>query len=303
MTTDVKPKEISILRKIYSHIVIFIIVLAFYAVPMSVHVYLRGGLSESSNQTYTLTNGDKTVVFQSMTHIGLPSFYKAVGEELVDYRSKGYSIFLEGLGHYDDKKLKKGTPRYAEVVNKYNELVAKTNQDYLKQLINTKYVRQGDAMAIYYSYDDRYIDFTTEELKQSIEVSLRDKKGNETDKEKIKELYSDTLGNHNEAYKQLMNNERSFILSSNLNDFFLFTVVDNYIMPTLRKLMNLPNLDADVTMAARNKKISDAIISSANKKIYIVYGALHFNGVFDNLKKNDQKWEIINTTSKVIFRR
>jgi hypothetical protein len=79
--------------------------------------------------------------------------------------------------------------------------------------------------------------------------------------------------------------------------------VDDKIMPFFRTLTNNPDLEVDVTMTARNKKISDAIDASVNKNIYIVYGSRHFEGVFKNLEKSDPKWAIINTSKKVVFRK
>lgn len=303
MTKDVKKEKKTFRQKVCHHLFVFFVVCVCYAVPISMHVYSNGGLSETSNTTYTLSNGDKTVVFQSMTHIGLPSFYQNVGEEMTEYRNDGYSIFLEGIGHTDDKKLRKGDPKYDEVVQQYTKLVDSNRLPYAKKVLNTKYVMQYEAMPFYYAYDDSYIDFTTDELKASIEESLKQKKGNESDKEKIKELYSDTLGNHQDAYKKLLEDESSFILASNLDDFFLFTLIDDKIMPKVREFTNNPDLDVDVTMTARNKKISDAINNSVNKKIYIVYGARHFDGILKNLEKSDPKWAIINTSKKVVFRK
>lgn len=303
MTKDVKKVKKTFLQNIYHYLFVFFVVFLCYAVPISMHVYSNGGLSETSNTTYTLSNGDKTVVFQGMTHIALPSFYKKVGEELTEYRNNGYSIFLEGIGHSDDKKIRKGDPKYDDVIKQYTKLVDNSRLEYSKKILNTKYVTQYDAMPFYYSYDDSYIDFTTDELKASIDESLRQKKGDYSEKEKLKELYSDALGDHKDAYKKLLENESLFILSCNLDDFFLFTVVNDKIMPVVRELTNKPDLESDITMIARNKKISDAINYSLNKNIYIVYGARHFEGVLKNLEKYDPKWKIVSTSKKVVFRK
>lgn len=303
MTTDVKKEKPTLKKRVLHHLFVFFVVCLCYAIPMSMHVYSNGGWNESFNTTYTLTNGEKTVVFQGMTHIALPSFYQSVGEDLNDYRSKGFAIFLEGLGHNDDKKLHKGDPQYEAVIEQYKKIVENGREAYSQKMLKNKYVLQYDAMPFYYSYDDSYIDFTTAELKASIDESLNNKKGNDTDKDKIKESYSDTLGNHSEAYKKLLENERTFIISSNLDDFFLFTVVDDHIMPIIRNITNSPDLESDVTMTARNKKITDAINDSTNDHIYIVYGSRHFKGVFDNLQKNDPRWSIVNTSKKAIFKK
>lgn len=303
MTKDVTKVQKTFSQKVVYHFSMFLAVIMLYLIPMSIHIYFNGGMNESFQNTYTLTNGDKTVVFQGMTHIGLPSFYKQVGEELTDYRSKGYAIFLEGIGHSDDKKLKKGDPDYDKVVKRYAELVEKDHVVYVDKLKAFKYVMQYQVMSFYYSYDDSYIDFTVDELKASIDESLTKKKGSESEKAIIKDTYSNALGDHDEAYKKLLADERYFIISSNLHDFFLFNFIDDYIMPTVRKVTNNPSLDVDVTMTGRNKKISDAINASTNKNIYIVYGSSHFKGVFANLKAADSKWTVVNTTHKTIFKR
>jgi len=303
MTKDVTKEQKTFAQKVVYHITMFFIVTMLYIIPMSIHIYLNGGINQSFQTTYTLTNGDKTVVFQGMTHIGLPSFYQQVGGELTHYRSKGYAIFLEGIGHSDDKKLKKGDPDYDKVVKKYAELVEKDRVVFAETLKKVKYVMQYQAMPFYYSYDDSYIDFTVDELKASIDESLTKKKGSENEKAIIKETYSDALGDHTEAYAKLLKDERYFIISSNLRNFFFFNFVDDYIMPSIRKMMNNPSLDVDVTMNGRNKKISDAINSSTNKNIYILYGSSHFKGVFANLKAADSNWKIVNTTQKTIFKR
>jgi hypothetical protein len=45
----------------------------------------------------TLTNGDKTVVFQGMMHIGSEGFYKSVVFDVEEALSEGYTIFYEGV--------------------------------------------------------------------------------------------------------------------------------------------------------------------------------------------------------------
>ncbi len=42
----------------------------------------------------------------------------------------------------------------------------------------------------------------------------------------------------------------------------------------------------------RNDKIVDYIIENPTKKIAIVYGALHSNGVYESLQKKDKNWVI-----------
>lgn len=44
----------------------------------------------------------------------------------------------------------------------------------------------------------------------------------------------------------------------------------------------------------RNDKIVEYIITHPKEKIAVVYGALHFNGVYETLQKRDKNWKTIN---------
>ena len=45
----------------------------------------------------TLTNGQKTVVFQGMIHVGMEGFYKSVVYDLEEALSDGYRLYYEGV--------------------------------------------------------------------------------------------------------------------------------------------------------------------------------------------------------------
>lgn len=43
----------------------------------------------------------------------------------------------------------------------------------------------------------------------------------------------------------------------------------------------------------RNKVITEEILASPEKKIFALYGLLHFDGIFDMLQERDHKWKVI----------
>ena len=45
----------------------------------------------------TLTNGQKTVVFQGMIHVGMEGFYKSVVYDLEEALNEGYRLYYEGV--------------------------------------------------------------------------------------------------------------------------------------------------------------------------------------------------------------
>ena len=52
-----------------------------------------------------------------------------------------------------------------------------------------------------------------------------------------------------------------------------------------------------VILDERNRHITDAIVDSKDSKIYALYGAFHFEGVFQHLKSHNPKWRIIKIES------
>jgi len=47
--------------------------------------------------TYELTNGERSIVYQSMTHIGSEAYYEGIYDEFSQYIDDGYIAYLEGV--------------------------------------------------------------------------------------------------------------------------------------------------------------------------------------------------------------
>lgn len=273
-----------------------------YLIPMTIYAYTKGGVSTSSMNTYTLTNGQKTVVFQSMNHIGLRSFYKEVGEEMTYYRNKGYRIFFEGIGSTGFKPLRKADVGYEAAVAKYNSyydinkriLDNMENESIYK---NSKYTYQGIELGRYMAYDDEYAD-----LSYSALFDLADKKAKENNisKEAL-DNYKEMDLSYSSSTNRLLNNEMLFIYMQNLRDYPLFTFLDKYLMPVANKIFPEYSLTLDVSIAARDQNLIKHILDEPENFIYLTYGDAHFKGFFDNLKAIDANWKIVSTTQKVVF--
>lgn len=273
-----------------------------YLIPMTIYAYTKGGVSTSSMNTYTLTNGQKTVVFQSMSHIGLRSFYKQVGEEMTDYRNKGYRILFEGIGATGYKPLRKGDVGYEAAVAKYNsykDINKKIleNMDNESIYKNSKYTYQSIELSHYLAYDDEYAD-----LSYSTLFELADKKAKENNiSDQALASYKDIDFSYSSSTERLLNNEKLYIYMENVNGYPLFTFLDQYLTPLTNKLSPAYNLRTNVTINARDQNLVKHIIDEPENLIYLTYGDAHFKGVFDNLKAIDANWKIVSTTQKVIF--
>lgn len=55
---------------------------------------------------------------------------------------------------------------------------------------------------------------------------------------------------------------------------------------------NIQTKFMNVILVERNKPIAEEIIANPDKNYAVVYGALHFNDVYDLLKQNDASWNI-----------
>lgn len=53
----------------------------------------------------------------------------------------------------------------------------------------------------------------------------------------------------------------------------------------------------------RNDSIVEYILSHPKQKIVVVYGALHFNGVYESLQKIDKNWKTIDIKTSTPYRR
>lgn len=272
-------------------------------IPLTIYAYTQGGINTVSVNTYTLTNGQKTVVFQSMYHIGLRSFYKEVGEEMTSYRNKGYKVLLESMGPINEKPLKKNDVGYAEAVSTYNKNYKENWEKALNKIDgmsiyhNTKYAYQMTAFNRYIVYDDEYADIT---------YSSRDDILNNTAKEsniskEVTDRYKNTDYTYSDSVLFLYKHEKAFIYLENIRDFPLFTFTDKYIESFLGLLMPSVKLQTEITINARNKNLVKHIMNESENLIYVTYGQAHFKGVFNGLKELDSKWRIVSTSQKIVF--
>jgi hypothetical protein len=291
-------KEILILLKIaiFSCTVV-------YLIPMTIYAYTKGGVSTSSMNTYTLTNGQKTVVFQSMIHIGLRSFYKEVGAEMTDYRNKGYRIFFEGIGSTGFKSLRKGDIGYEAAVTKYNsyydvkkKILEKMESESIYK--NSKYTYQGIELSHYIAYDDEYADLSYSAL---FDLAEKQVKENNISQQAL-DSYKDMDLSYSSSTDRLLNNERLYIYMENVRGYPLFSFFDKYLTPVVNKLSADYNLMTNVTINARDQNLVKHILDEPENLIYLTYGDAHFKGFLEGLQKNDPNWQIVSTTEKVIFK-
>lgn len=285
-----------IIENLFHFMIVGSIYIVIFIIPICLSAYENGWIDKSYEKKYILTDGNKTVVFQGMTHIGLKSFYHEVGKEMTEYRNSGYQIMLEGIGHDGFKRLDKDHKDYTQskiAFDNYKNFLTKTeDNDY-------KYTYQNIIFNKYIDYNDAYADLSRDALLKVVKENKSSQNILKTDDEI--DSYLDSFGDHEEVFNILTEDEKIFIFMRNIGDSMYVKFLDNYV-PKLLNYFNEENkLKDHIIITERDENIVNEILKSNSKNIYITYGSAHFNGVFNNLKNINSNWKIIDIQEKLIF--
>ncbi|MCD5380867.1 hypothetical protein LR004_02970 [Candidatus Gracilibacteria bacterium] len=267
------------LYKVSTGILLCIVIIGGFA-------YYKNEVSPTPMPTYYLSNGDKEIIFQAMSHIGSNNFYQTIQENLREKKKTGYVYYYEGvrpgtdenmdkfnsaIGIEFDKDLYKNFSKLYGVVHQDNSIYLglENNKDYNIDL-------SIDEIIKYYEND------TSKDLPQNkLMEGMNNSEVIDINSEIIK-----TLSSLNEKELSILRYINKGILNFMIGSEGTQNLVMNNF--TNQKLFS-------IILDKRNEVLSDKIITSNDKKIFITYGLLHFKGVFDILKKSDNKWKVTKT--------
>jgi hypothetical protein len=300
----------NILKEVKDWIITLCVVLSVVMIITTIHVAFNGGVNKSFMNTYTLTNGDKTVVYQSMSHIGLKSFYKSVQNDIADYRNKGYDIFFEGFGYDNSTILKKGDEGYEAAVTVFNKVKVLQISYLSKYAVEASpYTLQIESYDFINSqeYGDKIADFSSTEYYASINKYFKVDK-NEPEFSSRKQHPNDPLpalsmmaSNSNTDFLAFLTEyPKTAIYIMNLNNFFVFDFFRDYVDPYTKHFIDSLKFHTDVLINSRNINLVKNILENENKNIYITYGSDHFRGVLKELQLHDPNWKIMNVSKKIV---
>jgi hypothetical protein len=196
------------------------------------------------------TNGDKQLIFMPMIHLNKPEFYSEVKHHVDSLRNDGY-VFV-----YESVKPSKDLDSIQEDIirRKFRRLMGFDLTSYTdKENENMKRYRVKGAVS------------------QTMSNTGLSKE-------------TDILGDIGvDSLVKIYEKEKGEIV---LQEYDLKTPLNKKY-----KGNKLPKEDKDyLVLTVRNKVLSDKIAALPNKKIVVLYGALHRNGFASNLKKDDSKW-------------
>lgn len=232
-----------------------------------------------------LTNGEKTIVFQGMQHVGIERFYKSVVYDLEEALSEGYVLYYEGV--------KPSTP---EADAWLNNTVTGGND------LSQSYRLLGDVCGLKFQND--YFGL----LAQDVRVHPQSHVVADVSTLELKNEYDRLMTTDAAFAKSMQQQEKDSDAPPDLNAIITVlkhgTVKQRELAGILcRGLMTVALRHGDeaqstdeldkVLLDFRNKKLVAQLLAEPRNKIYITYGSKHLPGVFKLLQQADPRWHSV----------
>lgn len=269
---------------IKSAIATFLVLTVALAAPLY-YLALRTELNPLTVPQVTLTNGDKTVVFQGMMHVGSEGFYKGVVYDLEQALADGYVIFYEGVqGSPDgDEWFAKTLAGGGDLSDNYRKLAdvcgLHFQMDYFRLL-------QADMAA----RPERHVaaDVTTAQMMHEYERLLQ------SDPDFAQQVAgkAEPAPEDASAGPDPLGLILGWFQTGTPQQRAIGGIACRGLMTMLLSRTSAPDPMNKVILDFRNRELAQRIASDTNKQIYITYGAGHFPGLLADLEEKDPNWEI-----------
>lgn len=239
----------------------------------------------------TLSNGQKTVVFQGMQHVGSEDFYKSVVFDLEQALADGYTLFYEGVTPVD------GRP---DLTDWFNQTLRGTKQD-----LSAGYKEMAEQCGLSFQlnyfdpikadmaiHPSRHItaDANFLEMKTEFDRLLREDPAfaaaMAAKAAKAKQAKSDSGDPFGSILDHLV---RATPEQKKLAGIVCRGVLGMAVSGALGEEKDPANR---VIVDFRNKTLARFVDESKSDKIYITYGAAHFPGFLGELQKRDPRFAI-----------
>jgi hypothetical protein len=237
----------------------------------------------------TLTNGQKTVVFQGMQHFGSENFYKSVIYDVEKALAEGYIIYYEAV--------QTSTPESEEFFAKFSK--ALTGSADLEGFYKTL----GEACGMKFQQD--YFTLLEADKKEHPErhvIADVDALDMKAEYERLLRTDPEFAKAHADDFKELPGKDSSEAMASAINwlesgsegQKKLAGVVCRGLMTLAlgQKEGKTPGSFDPIVLDFRNRALAQRIIDDPHDKIFITYGANHLTGVIELLKQQDPNWTV-----------
>jgi len=239
----------------------------------------------------TLSNGQKTVVFQGMQHVGSEDFYKSVVFDLEQALADGYTLFYEGVTPVD------GRP---DLSDWFNQTLVGSKHD-----LSAGYQQMAEQCGL--SFQLNYFD----PIKADMAIHPSRHVTADANYLQMKTEY-DRLLREEPGFAAAMAARAAKAeapQSGGADPFTLFLGIVEGATPAQKRLAGIvcrgvmgmavsgalgENTDPTqrVILDFRNRTLARFVDESTADKIYITYGAAHFPGFLAELQKRDPKFVV-----------
>lgn len=216
-----------------------------------------------------LSNGERNIVFFQMSHIATPDFYADIHNDLKSLTASGYTVYAEWV-----------TPGTPESQARFDALM-------WVKMTATLYTTFADMFGLVAQDDTLYawlpegsvenVDISLDTIVELIGSGAMTQSTDPVDLEKELELFEET--GHGPLFAPFMRSILSFFLRNEGN-------VDSIMSGFSPEVF-------DTILHDRNAYIADRFFADSRKDIVLVYGALHFQWIYDILQSRDPRWDII----------
>lgn len=231
-----------------------------------------------------LSNGQKTIIFQGMTHVGTEAFYKSVVYDLQHAIADGYVIYYEGVT--PDPA---GAKWFSETLADGGDLTAEYKD--LGKVCGLAF--QGEYFQLLAGdireHPDRHVaaDVSTLQMKQEYERLVASDKGFAEKVEKAAKEKEDKADSADVLAKFLKWSQDGDPRHQSLGGV------------VCRGAMNIvlarraPSDFDPLVLDYRNRALVNRILTDPRSRIYVNYGAGHLPGVLALLRRSDPKWTVL----------
>lgn len=225
---------------------------------------------------FKLSNGKKTIIFQTMAHIWSDDFYEKIKENIKKYKKEWYVLYYEWVRSWKTENKQKLDELLGVEFNKntYNILSKvywlkqQENKEFLNLINNKDYNVDISIDEIINKYKNKFWSWST--------------KNNEIIK--LEKILEENISNLKPRELKLL-----VLINRAIMNFVIKNswIRDDFIINSEKKDI------FDIILNDRNVIIADKIINSEDYKIYVIYWLMHFDWVWSLLQKNDENRKLI----------
>lgn len=226
---------------------------------------------------YTITDGKKTVVFQTMAHIASDRFYESIKNQITEAKKKNFVLFFEGV--------RPGTP---ENIKKFNEAMwvvfDKSLYTNISKLYGLREQRNDEFLKLVNDRDTN-VDISIDDIITKYEKRLKE---NGNQKKTAPPIDLSPLVN--ESLKNIW--PRELVVFSYLNRGIMnFIMKNSTAQDAIISASGQQDIFATI-LQDRNEHLANTILESKDDNIFVIYGMLHFEWVYELLQTKNPAWHI-----------